>query len=422
MSHQADAQRLPTTSTSGAFEVPNMEPSADQPPPPPAFVDSALDDGAARSKKRRAWLIIGAAVLIPAGLAAALVAIFAGGSTTPVAEPAAPVVTAAATATTPSVTLPDPDRPTAVRADSEQTAATATAATGADTSTTNASTTAAASTTTESAAAEAQAETSAPLTPAEQLAAWPDTTVVEVNEGDTLWAFAEQYSTTVEAIEMLNGVRPQDLEIGQRLTIPIGFVANLSNDAAESSGSTVAWRTPSTTTSVAAEPGTPLSQWPNITQVEVVYGNTLNGIAADYGTTIEAIMVLSGLTNPHQLYPGDILTVPVGYAETVASVSVPEWVASDPEPAPAVSVGDGAAVTAPPAAAPAEETTATSNLLLAPESETTTTEEPAAAAASDDELMFEEDEPAAPAAADDELMFEEDPPAGGNDDDLLLAE
>ena len=398
-----------------------MEPSADQPPPPPAFVDSALDDGAARSKKRRAWLIIGAAVLIPAGLAAALVAIFAGGSTTPVAEPAAPVVTAAATATTPSVTLPDPDRPTAVRADSEQTAAAATTATGADTSTTSV---AAASTTAESAAAEAQVETPAPLTPAEQLAAWPDTTVVEVNEGDTLWAFAEQYSTTVEAIEMLNGVRPQDLEIGQRLTIPIGFVANLSNDAEASSGSTVAWRTPSEATSAAAEPGTPLSQWPNITQVEVVYGNTLNGIAADYGTTIEAIMVLSGLTNPHQLYPGDVLTVPVGYAETVASVSVPEWVAPDPEPAPAVSAGDGAApaVTAPPATAAAEETTATNNLLLAPESEATTTAEPASAAASDDELMFEEDEPATAAAADDELMFEEDPPAGGNDDDLLLAE
>lgn len=428
MSQQADAQRLPPASTSGAFEVPEMEPSSEAPPPPPAFVEAPLDGGdSGRAKRRRAWLIIGAAVIIPAGAAAALVAIFAGGS-----SPAVPAETAAvepvATTAQPSVTLPNAQRPEQVRAAAPAADAESAAAPAAD----------AAREAAERAAAQpAAAETAAPpepapiLTPAEQLASWQNTTVVEVQEGDTLWGYALQYGTSVEAIEMLNAITAQTLEIGYRLTIPIGFTLDLANTGAESGDAATAWRA-STTTEAAAAPGTPLSQWPNITQVEIVYGNTLQGIASEFGTSIEAIMVLSHISNPHEIYPGDILTVPIGYSAEVSSVTVPEWTAPEPEaatapvassaitaePATAVETTEtpAPAVTLPPAAAETSD-----DLLSLPPAaeEPVASAQPSAAATApaDDELMFEEDAPAVVAEGDD-LMFLEDE----EEDDLLLLE
>ena len=45
-----------------------------------------------------------------------------------------------------------------------------------------------------------------------------------VRAGDTLWALAREYGTTVEAIETANpGVRPEALMPGQTLVIPLGF-------------------------------------------------------------------------------------------------------------------------------------------------------------------------------------------------------
>ena len=45
-----------------------------------------------------------------------------------------------------------------------------------------------------------------------------------VRAGDTLWAIAREYGTTVEAIETANpGVRPEALMPGQTLVIPLGF-------------------------------------------------------------------------------------------------------------------------------------------------------------------------------------------------------
>ena len=399
-----------------------MEPSSETPPPPPAFVESALDDeGAGRAKRRRAWLIIGAAVIIPAGAAAALVAIFAGGSSP--AQPVAPAAPAAVKAAAqPSVSLPNAQRPEEVRAAAPaaagaQTAAVAPAADAAREAAESAATQAATT------GAAATPEPAPILTPAEQLASWQNTTVVEVLEGDTLWGFALQYGTSVEAIEALNGITAQTLEIGYLLTIPIGFTLDLANTGAETGGAaTTAWRA-DTATEAAAAPGTPLSQWPNITQVEIVYGNTLQGIANQYGTSIEAIMVLSHISNPHEIYPGDILTVPVGYSAEVASVTIPEWTAPEPaavtdpvvssasaEPAPTTET-TAPAVTLPPAA----EETGTDLLSLPPAAAEPAVTEQSAALPADDELMFEED---VAVAESDDLMFIED----DEEDDLLLLE
>ena len=48
--------------------------------------------------------------------------------------------------------------------------------------------------------------------------------VHRVVRGDTLWALAERYATTVEAIRLANpGAREENLEIGTGLVVPLGF-------------------------------------------------------------------------------------------------------------------------------------------------------------------------------------------------------
>lgn len=420
MSQQADAQRLPQDNVGGAFDLPEMEPTAAQ--PPPAFMEEPAADAAAeRAKRRRGWLIVAAAILIPAGLASAVVAIVAMGTTeAPAPAPVAPVAaTQPAAAAAPAAE----DRPTAVRGS----AATDAAGTSGSASSTAAVTSTAAqqsgtatagdatATAQANAAAEQAAAAPAPLTPAEELAAWTNTITVEVAEGDTLWGFALQYGTTVEAIERLNAISADSLEIGAQITIPISFALDLSAAPVvdEQSAGQVTWRPVETTANGNAfvsvpDPDTPLSAWPNITQVTVAPGDTLDAIAYDYGTSTEAIMVLSGITNPHELYPGDLLSVPVGYSAEVASVAVPEWT-------PPAAGEEAAAAAGAPATDAATETS--SVVLLPVSSGTDASASPAAegaapAATAADELVLE----GAETSTADELVLED-----AEGDELLLA-
>lgn len=416
MSQQADAQRLPQDNVGGAFDLPEMEPPAAQ--PPPAFVEEPAADAAAeRAKRRRGWLIVAAAILIPAGLASAVVAIVTmGTSETPAPAPIAPVAVTQPAAAAPAAA----DRPTAVRGS----AATDAAGTSGSASSTAAVTSVtaqqpsaadtAATSQSNAAVAEQSAAVTAPLTPAEELAAWTNTITVEVAEGDTLWGFALQYGTTVEAIEMLNAVSADSLEIGAQITIPISFALDLSATPVvdEQAAGQVTWRPVETTASGDAfvsvpDPDTPLSAWPNITQVTVAPGDTLDAIAYDYGTSTEAIMVLSGITNPHELYPGDLLSVPVGYSAEVASVAVPEWTPPAAE-AEAAATGDSASGSGTGAA------TETPNVVLLPVSsgaDDSASGTASSAAVAADELVLEDTS----ASAADELVLED---ASG--DELLL--
>lgn len=432
MSQQADAQRLPQDNVGGAFDLPEMEPPAAQ--PPPAFVEEPAADAAAeRAKRRRGWLIVAAAILIPAGLASAVVAIVTmGTSEAPAPAPIAPVA-----ATQPAAAAPaTADRATAVRGsaatDAADTSGSASSTAAVTSVTAQQPSAAAAGTATATTAAE-PAAAPAPLTPAEELAAWTNTITVEVAEGDTLWGFALQYGTTVEAIEMLNAVSADSLEIGAQITIPISFALDLSATPVvdEQAAGQVTWRPVETTASGDAfvsvpDPDTPLSAWPNITQVTVAPGDTLDAIAYDYGTSTEAIMVLSGITNPHELYPGDLLSVPVGYSAEVASVAVPEWTPPAAEAEAATATGDSASGSATGAA------TETPNVVLLPVSsgsDASASGTASSAAVAADELVLEDtsasaaDELVLDDAAGDELLL-----TGGSgaetaaDDELLLEE
>jgi len=102
----------------------------------------------------------------------------------------------------------------------------------------------------------------------------PETNVVEyvVRSGDTLWLIARRYGTTVDAIRNLNGLTSNMLNIGQVLKIPASAGSSYFEYAVRS-------------------------------------GDTLWLLSRRYGTTVEAIRSLNGLTSD-RLDVGQILRIP----------------------------------------------------------------------------------------------------------------
>jgi len=101
-----------------------------------------------------------------------------------------------------------------------------------------------------------------------------------VRPGDTLWAIAQQFGTTVDAIMALNNLTSTSLTVGQVLKIPT------------SGGSGGSQPTP-----------------PTYTEYTVVSGDSLWSIAQRFGTTVDAIMSLNGLTSTN-LTIGQVLRIP----------------------------------------------------------------------------------------------------------------
>ena len=117
-----------------------------------------------------------------------------------------------------------------------------------------------------------------------------------VQAGDTLLGIAAEYGTTVEAIVAASGLSgPEELlQIGQELRVPL---------------QPEAMPPPSTPTSAPAISPTPL---PPFTTHTVQAGDTLLDIAAEYGTTVEAIVAASGLSGPQELLRiGQELRIPL---------------------------------------------------------------------------------------------------------------
>ena len=99
----------------------------------------------------------------------------------------------------------------------------------------------------------------------------PGTIEYTVVSGDTLWSIANRFGTTVGEIKALNGLTSDLLLIGQVLKIPSGQGTNIS--------------------------------------YTVVSGDTLWSIARRYGTTVDAIKRLNGLTGD-EIRVGQTLLIP----------------------------------------------------------------------------------------------------------------
>ena len=109
-----------------------------------------------------------------------------------------------------------------------------------------------------------------------------------VRAGDSLFAIAARYGTTVEAIMEANELTSQWIRVGQRLIIP--SVAATGGMEAE-----------------------PLAAASGETITHVVQaGESLFSIALNYGTTVEAIMAANGLANPELVRIGQELIIPQG--------------------------------------------------------------------------------------------------------------
>lgn len=106
-------------------------------------------------------------------------------------------------------------------------------------------------------------------------------TTYTVQPGDTLYAIALRYGTTVQAIASANGItNPSLIRVGQTLTIP---------------GTSGSPTTPPPATG---------------TSYTVQAGDTLYAIANRYGTTVQAIASANGISNPSLIRVGQVLRIP----------------------------------------------------------------------------------------------------------------
>ncbi|HFI0724832.1 TPA: LysM peptidoglycan-binding domain-containing protein [Streptococcus suis] len=124
------------------------------------------------------------------------------------------------------------------------------------------------------------------------------TSTYVVKSGDTLSGIAARFGTTVSALQSLNGISyPDQIYVGQVLRL-------------KSTG------------------GTPSTGGTTTTSTYVVKsGDTLSGIAARFGTTVSALQSLNGISNPDQIYAGQVLRIngtgggsPVGGITTTYTV------------------------------------------------------------------------------------------------------
>ncbi|HUE97149.1 MAG TPA: D-alanyl-D-alanine carboxypeptidase/D-alanyl-D-alanine-endopeptidase, partial [Longimicrobiaceae bacterium] len=123
----------------------------------------------------------------------------------------------------------------------------------------------------------------------------PATRTHRVARGEVLGTIARRYGTSVAELQRLNpGLEPRRIQIGQSIVVP--------GPAAEAASPT-----PSTTRST---PATPSPAQPSTRTHRVASGETLDGIARRYGTTVAELERLNPRIQPRRLQIGQTLTVP----------------------------------------------------------------------------------------------------------------
>lgn len=286
-----------------------------------------------RGRGWRPWAIIGVAIAIPAAVAAVLVTTL-GGSDAPAARQAAqtpapaPVVEQTTTAPPPPAAVATPVRPAAAAPD-RSAAAAAPAADSTSTLTVSRADAAAAAESAATGAAAASTVAAELATPEERLRAWADMTQVTIVEGDSLWALAIEYGTTVEAISLVNAVNdPAELSVGAVLSIPVGFAESLvpaeTTVVEEAAGSTETAASMATRFDTVPPADTPLADWPNVVEWTIQPGDSLSALATTFETSAAAIMSLNSISDPDLLYAGSTIRIPVGFTGDAPAVETVE--------------------------------------------------------------------------------------------------
>ena len=171
--------------------------------------------------------------------------------------------------------------------------------------------------------------TEVPPTPTPTVTPTPSPTVTptatpvthQVQPGDTLENIALLYGSTVEEISERNNIlNPHQIDVGQILVIPTPVPPT---------------PTPTPTVTPTAEATAEATSEPASTSY-IIYvvqvSDTLDEIARDHDTTVEAIVQLNGITNPSRIDPGQELKIPS--ASGSASGGTVEPAKSTPQPTP----------------------------------------------------------------------------------------
>ncbi|MDR6938873.1 LysM peptidoglycan-binding domain-containing protein [Arcanobacterium hippocoleae] len=148
----------------------------------------------------------------------------------------------------------------------------------------------------------------------------------QVRHGDTLWAIAKRFNTTVSALEAANNINARNyIYAGQHLVIPSQQTPLASTRTA-----------PAT---VVTASNTPLTH-------TVKAGDTLSALASRYGVTIAELIKLNGIKNPSLIYVGQVLKLTPGttsgsnHAPTPAPAATPAKSQLSPSADYTVKAGD----------------------------------------------------------------------------------
>jgi LysM repeat protein len=106
--------------------------------------------------------------------------------------------------------------------------------------------------------------------------------------GDTLSRIATRYGTSVGWLMTANGLPSTHIVAGRSLRVCGGAAPQIT----------------------APKPVATSKQPSRAAAHRVQPGNTLSGIALLYHTSVQDVMAANGLTNPHQIYVGQSLTIP----------------------------------------------------------------------------------------------------------------
>ena len=154
----------------------------------------------------------------------------------------------------------------------------------------------------------------------------PDYVTYVIQSGDTLSGIAQRFGTTYQAIASLNGLSdPNLIYAGQTIKIPENNTS--SQTYTVQSGDTlsgIAQRFGTTVNAIASLNGIsdpdliyagqilqiPGSASSSPQTYTVQYGDTLSGIAQRFGTTVSAIASLNGISDPDLIYAGQTLQIP----------------------------------------------------------------------------------------------------------------
>ncbi len=108
-----------------------------------------------------------------------------------------------------------------------------------------------------------------------------------VQSGDTLSGIASSFNTTVSSLASLNGLsNPNLIYVGQRLLLHSGSSTTNNNNNSSSNQTAAAGET-----------------------YTVRAGDTLSGIAAQFGTSYQNLANINHLSNPNQIYVGQTLVI-----------------------------------------------------------------------------------------------------------------